>query len=67
MKMTSKVYDILKWMTMVVLPAVGVCYAALAKVWGWPYGGEITATLAAICTFMGTVLQISSANYNAGK
>ncbi len=52
---------------MVVLPATGICYAAIAKVWGWSYGAEITATPAAICTFMGTVLQISSANYNATK
>lgn len=63
MKMSNKIYDILKWLTMVVLPAIGIFYSALAKVWGWPYGTELTATLAAICTFMGTVLQISSANY----
>lgn len=67
MMLSNKVYDVLKWLTVVVLPAIGVCYAALAKVWGWPYGAEITATLAAICAFMGTVLQISSANYKANQ
>lgn len=65
MKMSNKIYDVLKWLTMVVLPAAGIFYSALAKTWGWSYGAEITATLAAITAFMGTVLQISSANYKA--
>lgn len=65
MIMPNKVYDVLKWMTMVVLPAAGIFYSALAKTWGWPYGTEVTATLAAITAFMGTVLQVSSANYKA--
>lgn len=65
MKMSNKTYDFLKWLSMVVLPAVAVFYAALAKTWGWPYGPEITATLAAVTAFMGTVLQISSANHKA--
>lgn len=63
MKMSNKIYDVLKWVTMVVLPAGGIFYSALAKTWNWPYGAEVTATLAAITAFMGTVLQISSAKY----
>lgn len=63
MTIPSKLYDILKWVTMVVLPASSILYVALANVWQWPYAPEISATLAAVAAFLGTVLQISSANY----
>lgn len=65
MIISNKVYDVLKWVVMVFLPASGVFYSALAKIWGWPYGAEIAGTLAAITAFLGTILQISSAKYKA--
>jgi hypothetical protein len=61
--MNNKIYDILKWIAMVVIPAVGTLYFALAGIWGWPYGEQIVGTLTAIDTFMGIVLGISSAQY----
>lgn len=64
MKMSNKVYDILKWLALIALPASGTLYFALAKVWGFPYGEEVVATIAAVETFLGTALQISSAKYN---
>lgn len=63
MVMNNKIYDILKWVAMVVIPAVGTLYFALAGIWGWPYGEQIVGTLTAIDTFMGIVLGISSAQY----
>ena len=63
MVMNNKIYDILKWIAMVVIPAVGTLYFALAGIWGWPYGEQIVGTLTAIDTFMGIVLGISSAQY----
>lgn len=66
--MSNKVYDILKWIAMVVLPAVATLYFALAGIWGFPYGEEIVGTITAIDTFLGVILGISSANYhNAEK
>ena len=35
--MGNKMYDVLKWITMVVLPAIGTLYFALAGIWGFPY------------------------------
>lgn len=64
MKMSNKVYDVLKWIAMVVIPAVATLYFALAGIWGWPYGEQIVGTLTAIDTFLGVVLGISSAQYN---
>lgn len=59
----SKVYDVLKWITMVGLPALTMLWLALANIWGFPYAEAIGATLAAITTFMGALLGISSVQY----
>lgn len=64
MKMSNKTYDILKYITQIVIPAVGTLYFALAGIWGFPYGEQIVGTLAALDTFMGVVLGISSKQYN---
>lgn len=62
--MSNKVYDVLKFIAQIVLPALATLYAGLAKVWGVPYGVEIPATIMLIDTALGTVLGISSAKYN---
>ena len=64
MKLSYKLYDILKWVAMYLLPALGTLYFALAGIWGFPYGEEIVGTLTAIDTFLGVILGISSAQYN---
>ena len=64
MKMTNKVYDILKWIAQYFLPAIGTLYFALAGIWGLPYGEQIEGTITAVDTFLGVLLGISSAQYN---
>lgn len=59
----SKVYDVLKWIVTVALPALTMLWLALANVWGFPYAEAIGATLAAITTFLGALLGISSIKY----
>ena len=61
--MSNKTYDILKWIALVVLPAVATLYGVLSKIWGLPYGSEIVATITAIDVFMGTILGVSSIRY----
>lgn len=63
MKMSNKVYDVLIYVAQIVLPAVSVLYAALAKIWGFPYGVEITGTVMAVDAFLGAVLKISNTQY----
>lgn len=63
MKMTNKVYDFLKWVAIILLPAIGTLYFALAGIWGFPYGEQFVGTITAIDTFLGVVLGISSAQY----
>lgn len=64
MKFDNKTYDILKWMVMIVLPALGTFYFALAKIWGLPYGTEIVGTIAAVTTFLGALIGVSTNTYN---
>lgn len=59
----DKIYDILKWISRVVLPAIGTLYFALAGIWGFPYAEQILGTITALVTFLGVVLGISSAKY----
>lgn len=66
MKMNNKVYDVLKYITQIVIPAIATLYFALAGIWGLPYGEQIVGTLTAIDTFLGVLLGISSYNYNKG-
>lgn len=64
MKMSNKVYDILKYVAMIILPAIGTLYFALAGIWGFPFGEQIVGTITAIETFLGVILGISTVQYN---
>jgi hypothetical protein len=67
MKMSNKVYDVLKYIAQIVLPALGTLYFALAKIWGFPYGAEIVGTISAVDAFLGALLKISTDQYNKEK
>lgn len=64
MKFSNKTYDVLKWVAMYLLPALGTLYFALAGIWGFPFGEEIVGTLTAVDTFLGIILGISNVQYN---
>ncbi len=64
MKLNNKVYDILKWVVMIALPALTTAYVGLSAVWGFPYATEVAKTSAVICTLLGALLGISTAQYN---
>lgn len=64
MKLSDRVYDTLKWLVIIVMPAAATLYAALSAVWGWPHTQEIVTTIAAGNTFLGSILCISKANYS---
>ncbi len=65
MSLTNKQYDVLKWIAQILLPAVGTLYFTLASVWGLPYSEQIVGTITAVDTFIGVLLGISTAKYNA--
>ena len=64
--MSNTVYDILKYLTIIVFPAIGAAYTGLSQIWILPYAAEIPATITVICTFLGAILCISTAQYNRG-
>jgi len=63
MKLPNKVYDVLKWVAMVGLPATTTLWLTLASIWGFPYAEPIGATLGAVTVFLGALLGISSIQY----
>lgn len=63
MKLNNKVYDILKWVAQIVLPALGAAYFGLASIWGLPYGEQVVGTITVLDTFLGALLGISSVKY----
>ena len=65
--LTNKVYDVLKWLVLVAIPAATTLYVAIAAIWGFPYADEVAKTSAAICVFLGAILGVSTAQYNKGK
>lgn len=67
MKLSDKVYTILKWVTLICIPALATFYVALSAVWGWPYADQVAKTATAVCTLLGALLGISTAEYNKRK
>lgn len=64
MNLPNKLYDVVKWIVVIVLPAIATLYSVLSPVWGWPYKDEIVTTITAVDTFLGAVLCISTISYN---
>lgn len=62
--MNDKIYDVLKYIAQVVLPAAGTLYFALAGIWGFPAGEAVVGTITAVDTFLGVILGISTVQYN---
>ena len=67
MKLTNKQYDILKWIALIALPAVGTLYFTLSTIWGLPYGDQVVGTITAVDTFLGALLGISTSQRNKRK
>lgn len=67
MKMNNKVYDVLKFIAQILLPALATLYFGLAKLWNLPYAEAIIGTISIIDAFLGTILGISTYNYNKLK
>lgn len=67
MKLKNEVYDVLKWISLIVLDALGVAYQSLAEVWNLPYGTEIMKSCSIISVLIGALIGVSTYNYNKSK
>ena len=63
MKLSNKLYDILNLITRIYLPLIATFYITVAEIWKLPYSKEISATIMAINTLLGSILNKSSAYY----
>lgn len=63
MKLNNKVYDILKWVAILFLPALALLIKTVFGIWGIPYGDEIGATIIAVQVFLGAILGVSTMQY----
>lgn len=56
-------YDTIKWVALILLPALGTAYFSIAQIWGLPYAEEVVGTIVIIEVFAGALLQVSSRQY----
>ena len=61
--MSNRVYDVLKYIAQIVLPALGTLYFTLAGIWNLPAAEQVVGTIVAVDTFLGVVLKLSSVAY----
>lgn len=64
MRIPNQIYDVLKWVVMIVLPALSTAYVGLAAIWQWPMADEVAKTCSVVCVLLGALLGISTAEYN---
>ena len=63
--LNDKLYEFLKWLAIIALPAIGVCIEGIFNVWGIPYGHEIEETLKYLSVCLGALLCVSAIQYKA--
>lgn len=63
MKMKNNTYDILKYIALIVLPALAVFYSTLSTIWGLPFHDAIPDTIMAIDLLLGALLKVSTDAY----
>lgn len=64
MKMNDKLYDVLKWVAILFLPALAILIKTVFAIWQIPLGDQISATIIAVQVFLGAILGVSSLNYS---
>ena len=67
MKLNNKLYDVLKWIALIFLPALAVFYGAVGPVWGWFEPDKMVFTITALDTFLGALIGISTIGYYKDK
>ena len=61
-------FDWLKWIAIVCLPAVSTFIVCISKIWGWAeLGNSIAQTITCVALLLGSLLGISSIQYNKGS
>ena len=64
MKLSSSVYDTLKWVVLIALPAVSTLVVGLGALYNWSFTSQLVGTLTLITTFLGSLVKLSNNKYN---
>ena len=63
----NKVFDVLKWISIVCLPALSTFVVVLGRIWNW---GDIAVmvaqTITAVAVLLGALLGVSAIQYSKG-
>lgn len=62
--MNNKIYDVLKWVALVALDAIGLFYQTIAEIWSLPYGDNVLKTCVALSVLIGTLIGVSGTQYH---
>ena len=66
-KLSNKAYDILKYLCLIVIPALTTLYVTLDSIFGWGFGDVVAKVSAAVCVCIGGLIGISTAQYNRAQ
>ncbi|MCV2506029.1 phage holin [Melissococcus plutonius] len=61
--MNNKTFDSLKWIAIVVIPALGTFVGVVGQAFNWSQASLAVTIIAAFGTFLGTILGVSHVNY----
>jgi len=64
---SNKTFDVLKWVAIVVLPALATFVKMLFPVWGIPYCEQIASTVVAVDFLLGALLGVSTVQYDRAR
>ena len=64
MKLPDKVYNVLKWICLIALPALSTFYGIIADIWSLPYGDAIPRTITAVALLIGALIGVSQITIN---
>lgn len=70
LKLPDKMYDVMKWLVCLFIPALSAFYVGLCSVYNTPffaYAEQVAKTSTYVCTFLGAILGISTIEYNKTK
>ncbi len=64
MQFSNSVYNAIKWVITIALPATGALYYGLAQVWHFPHADDISGTINVLIVFLGMLIGYSTRQYN---
>lgn len=59
----NKLYDVLSWLALIALDALGECYKIVAGIWHLPYGQQVFETCVAVSVCLGILIGASKVQY----